>query len=279
MTRLTALDIDGVVETLREYDEQLREQTGKTLKGIACNAVGVSEEDCIELIRPFSIGVVPIKTGEGLIRGFVETVRDVVSHIGFNAFTTKATDVAGTAEAVRAGADILMMADDIRFVALNIKRGMMVDNGISTAKGFVAALDLMCVGISGRDVLVLGGGFVGRSAASEALLRGARVSIFDKEPAMYNRVKEELTHSVNLETSLHEALSSHHLIIEATNASNVIDEKCIGEHTYIAAPGMPLGLTPAAQERIGNRLIHDPLQLGVAVMVIEAAAMDEEPGS
>lgn len=279
MTRLKTPDLEGIVEKLGEYDDMLRVRTGRTLKGVACDAVGIAQGDCCELIRPFTIGVVPIKSGEGMIRGFVETVRAVVAHLGFNAFVTETSDVAGTAEAVRAGADILMMADDLRFVALNIKRGLMVDNGIATAKGFVAALDLMCGGISGREVLVLGCGFVGRWAAKFALERGGRVSLYDHDPEIAGSAKRELDEAVRFEPSLEEALGGHHLIIEATNGHSVIDEEFIGAQTYIVAPGMPLGLTGAAQARIAERLVHDPLQTGVAVMAIEAAAMSEEPGS
>ncbi|MDQ1355513.1 MAG: 3-methylornithyl-N6-L-lysine dehydrogenase, partial [Acidobacteriota bacterium] len=76
---------------------------------------------------------------------------------------------------------------------------------------------------------------------------------------------------VNVEQTLKKALSGHCLIVEATNAAGVIDEIFITPETYIAAPGMPLGLTPAAVRKVSQRLLHDPLQLGVAVMAIQAA--------
>lgn len=49
----------------------------------------------------------------------------------------------------------------------------------------------------------------------------------------------------------------------------------ITPQTYIAAPGMPLGLTRGAVEKIGDRLFHDPLQTGVAIMAIEATLLHE----
>jgi len=44
----------------------------------------------------------------------------------------------------------------------------------------------------------------------------------------------------------------------------------------VAAPGMPLGLTAAAAEKTGLRLLHDPLQIGVATMAVEALARAPE---
>ena len=46
-----------------------------------------------------------------------------------------------------------------------------------------------------------------------------------------------------------------------------IEAKHIQPTTAIAAPGVPLGLSPEAQTRIESRLIHDPLQIGVATMM------------
>jgi pyrrolysine biosynthesis protein PylD len=274
MTRLKAEDLKGIVDSLGRYDELLRRRTGRSLKEVACDAVGVEAADCCSLIEPFTVGVVPICSGEGVLGGFVESVGAVVEHIGFRAFVTEATDVAGTAEAVKHGADILMMADDHSFVALNIKKGLMVDNGDATAKGFVAALDLMCGGLGGREVLVLGYGNVGCSAAAAALERGAKVALYDKQPEKYRDLEAETGSSLVVVPSLREALNHYRLIVDATNEGAVIEEAYITPGTYIAAPGVPLGLTEGAVERIGERLVHDPLQIGAAVMAVEAAAMD-----
>jgi len=68
-----------------------------------------------------------------------------------------------------------------------------------------------------------------------------------------------------------EAVRHTNLIIDAAPARNVIKSDMITEDTMISAPSVPLGLTRAALKRIDpQNLIHDPLQLGVAAMAVEA---------
>ena len=96
-------------------------------------------------------------------------MEDILTHIGFNAFLTQNTDASGVAEAFENSADILMMADDRRFVALAPKSCHVIDNAVATGKGFAAELDLMAGGLRGNKVLIIGCGPVGQSAA-EALI-------------------------------------------------------------------------------------------------------------
>ena len=275
MTRLKTGDIKDISGQLAAYDSELLDRTGHTLRGIASHALDIPGEVFQPLSRNVNIGVVPIRGGKGVIEGFSLTVKDIVNHIGFNGFVTDGTDVEGIAGAVEKGAEVIMMADDSRFVALNVKQGRVVDNAGATARGFVAGLDLMVGGLKGQTVLIIGCGPVGRNAALAAFHRGARVSVFDIEAQRSRslaREVEELTgKSVNIEVSFKDALRNHHFLVEATNAAGIIVESFITPETYIAAPGMPLGLTPAAIKTISNRLLHDPLQLGVAVMALEAA--------
>jgi len=277
MTRLKTGDIKDISGQLAAYDRELLLRTGHTLRGIACHALGIPEEDFQCLSKNVTVGVVPIGSGEGVIEGFSHTVKDIVKHIGFSVFVTGDTDVGGIAGAVERGAEVVLMADDSRFVALNVKQGRVVDNAEATARGFVAGLDLMVGGLKGQSVLIIGCGPVGRNAALAVFHRGARVSVFDIEAQRSRslaREVEELTgKSVNIEVSFKDALRNHHFLVEATNAAGIIVEAFITPETYIAAPGMPLGLTSAAVEKISNRLLHDPLQLGVAVMALEAAIL------
>lgn len=274
MTRLKYPDIKNITGQLADYDKELLQKTGRTLRGIACHAVKIKEENLQSQCGSVSIGVVPIRSGKGVIRGFSETVAQIVRHIGFNAFVTSETDVSGIAEAVEKRAQVIMMADDQRFVALNATRGLVVDNSEATGKGFTAGLDLMTGGLKGQKVLVIGCGPVGQSAALEALHWGAEVSIFDidsqRSQGLAKTIRERTHRQVAVEPSLEKALSGHCFLIEATNTAGIIDEADITPGTYIAAPGMPLGLTPAAVRKVSRRLLHDPLQLGVAVMAVEA---------
>ena len=46
-----------------------------------------------------------------------------------------------------------------------------------------------------------------------------------------------------------------------------------------AAPGVPCGVSERAKRRLGGRLIHDPLQIGVATMLVEAARCSDSLNS
>jgi pyrrolysine biosynthesis protein PylD len=179
MTRLKPNDIETISAQLNQYDKELLSKTGHTLRGIACHALGIREEKLRSLCGSVSIGIVPISSGQGVIPGFSQTVAKIVRYIGFNAFVTGDADVAGIAEAVEKKARVIMMADDQRFVALNIARGLVVDNSEATGKGFTAGLELMAGGLKDQKVLVIGCGPVGQSSALAAIHRGAEVSVFD----------------------------------------------------------------------------------------------------
>ncbi len=280
MTRLKSKNIKDISRQLDTYDNELLQKTGHTLRGLACHALGIEEESLKPLMDSISVGVVPIRSGQGILKGFCDTVKHIVQHIGFNAFVTEGTDVAGIAEAVERNAKIIMMADDFRFVALNVKHGRIVDNADATGRGFAAGLDLMVGGLKGQKVLVIGCGPVGQSAALAAVNRGATVSVFDINAHYSNHLAQEIieltNQSITIEPSLDSALHSHQLLLEATHSAGIIDKENITLQTYIAAPGMPLGLTPAAVEKISNRLLHDPLQIGVAVMAIDASISTEK---
>lgn len=272
MTRLKSHDIAGVSAGLEKLDAELREKTGRSLFGIACHAAGIAGKTACDLIASARVGVVPMTCGQGLIGGFADTVRDIATHIGFDAFVTRHTDVAGIAEAFERKADILMMADDDRFIALNIKRHRVIDNALATGEGFAAGLDLMVGGLKDRRVLIIGCGSVGRSAAIACVKFGAKVSVYDVNRQRSVEVAKQLNDlsKVNIQYSLQTALSRYQLLIDATNSANVIGEKEITPDTFIAAPGIPLGLTEAAYAKVKDRLLHDPLQTGVATMGVMA---------
>jgi 3-methylornithyl-N6-L-lysine dehydrogenase len=274
MTRLATDDIKDIKSTLAQYDAELVEKTGVTLRGIACHALNIEEEKLQPLTDSVKIGVVPIKSGLGIIPCFCDSVMNIVEHLGFDAFVTQGTDVAGIAEAVERKSDVIMMSDDYRFIALNIHNGCLVDNTEATAKGFVAGLDLISGGIIGKKVLIIGCGPIGCNAAMDTLRRGGSVSVFDIAPQcclfLKDHIEQIMNRTIKIEKSLKQALRHYHLIIDATNAPDIIDEDAITPLTCVAAPGMPFGMTPGAVKKIEPRYLHDPLQIGVATMVIEA---------
>jgi pyrrolysine biosynthesis protein PylD len=274
MTRLKTEDIKGIASGLNRYDTELFQRTGRTLRGIACHTFNIPEKTFQSIASSVEVGIIPFHSGQGIIRGFTETVGYIIKHLGFKVFITKKTDVSGVAEAVEKNAEVIVMADDQRFIALNIKSNRMSDNSIATAKGYVAGLDLMAGGLEGQKVLVVGCGTVGYNAVLAILHREAGVSVIDVNPNNSYKLAREIYNAtrkkINIEPDLNMALQKHHLLVEATNSPGIIDAKYIRPYTHVAAPGMPLGLTSAAIEKISPRLLHDPLQIGTAVMAVDA---------
>ena len=271
MTRLTTDDITLISDQLQAYDDELIAKTGCTLAGIACHAADISEAEMLKIAADIRVSVVPITFGQGVIPEFCETVANIVSHIGCRALVAQQADVTGLAEAYENKSDILMFADDDRFVAIGVKNGIVVDNAISTAKGFIAGLDLMVGGFKQKNVLVLGCGPIGRAATHTLVQGSAIVSIYDinSECSLYlaNEIKEISNTQINIIEELDQALTDHQFIVDATPAAEIIREPHISAQTYISAPGVPLGLDKDALAKISDRLLHDPLQIGVATMI------------
>lgn len=273
MTRLKTGDIDTISSNLEEYDRELLKKTGQTLLGIACHSCGMNQDRVLDLMKNVTINVVPVTAGEGIITSFSETVCAILNHMNFNASVTEETDTAGVARAFENKADAIMMADDNRFVGLNLKTRSLVDNSEATGRVFAAALDLMVKGLKGSDVLIMGCGPVGTGAARALMELGARLALYDIRPQAAQSLKERLSqypggNEVVLEQDLTSALSRHRHVIEATPVAGTIQENAIFENTFITAPGVPLGITPPGAEKIQDRLVHDKLELGVASMAV-----------
>ncbi len=270
MTRLQSDDISAITSQLNAYDEELLAKTGHRLGQIACHAVEMEEETAREIAPGIKVGIVPVRWGQGEIEGFCEATAGILKHLGFDAFVTGQTDISGLAEAFETRADIIFLSDDNDFVALNTRNRQYIHNAEATGKGFAAGLELMTGGLAGQKALVLGCGSVGGSAARALLKYGAQVSIFD----INSRISREFVNSssrsdadrITIEKDFQYALAGHSLIVDATNAAEIIRSEDISSQTFIAAPGMPLGLSRKAFDKVSDRLLHDSLQIGVATM-------------
>jgi pyrrolysine biosynthesis protein PylD len=112
------------------------------------------------------------------------------------------------------------------------------------------------------------------SAAMTLANYGAKISVYDTDHSrsrfLAAALYKWLNIKVEIEVELITALSQHRFLVEATNSADIIQEQDLLPATYIAAPGMPLGLSPDATLKLADRLLHDPLQTGVATMALEA---------
>jgi len=274
MTRLRSDDIRDVPATLLAYDQALVRMTGRNLSGIACRTCGVSESKLKEIAPETRVGVIPVTWGLGTIQGFAETVKAIVKHLGFEAYITREPNVAGLCEAAEMHSDVIMLSDDDHFSAVHLKTGKSVANAAATGKVFAVGLDLMAGGLAGQSVLVVGCGPVGRYAGFALLQLGAELSVVDldrqKACGFAREARRLLQCEVGVADALHEALLKHRYILDASPAAEIIHEQHVADGTLISAPGVPLGLTGRALTASAGRLLHDPLQLGVAAMIVAA---------
>lgn len=281
MTRLKTTDICQISASLPQYNHYLFSLTGRSLLGIACHAWKFDENKIKALINTFSISVVPITAGMGMISGFSRTVCDILEFLGFPAVVTEQTDTAGIAQAFENNADSIMMADDDRFVGIDLDTRHLVDNIQATGNVFAAALDLMAGGICHQSVLVMGCGPVGAAAAQWLLESGAAVTLYDINPKAAQRLQEKLgsrfnSDAVGIIDQLSSSYFKHDHILEATPAADAIPDNLVSDHLRISAPGVPLGLSDTGCEQLKNRLVHDKLELGVAAMAVKLLSEREK---
>jgi pyrrolysine biosynthesis protein PylD len=175
MTRLTETDVAELTSELVAVEDRLYQATGLGLRDLALRTV-VGDQRCVQL-HGARVASVPISTGQGVITGFSACVVATLLHLGCDAWATTQPDVRGIEAAVAAGAQVIFLADDHRFIALNLTKGGSSDNDHATADGYVTALDAASGGLEGREVLVLGLGHVGRAAVRRLDARDALVFV------------------------------------------------------------------------------------------------------
>ncbi|MCO1604361.1 3-methylornithyl-N6-L-lysine dehydrogenase PylD [Desulfosporosinus nitroreducens] len=255
---------------MEEYNEELVRKTGHTLSEIAAHAIGMHYTDVPD---PGPIAVLPMTCGQGVIGGFSETVAGILSFLGVSTFVPSSPDAKGFAEAMERKAEIVFMADDDRFIAAHLKTGYCSDNSEATGKGYVAALDYMTGGLKDRCVLILGAGPVGRSAAFSVLNFGGKIAVYDKDSKVREKLAQDIFSQsgqyVHLEKDFDSAIKNHRAIVDACPEAGFITQDHLYSDSFIAAPGVPLGVHSDALDQISSRLVHDPLQLGVATMLYE----------
>ena len=266
MTRLTTDDVRALSDRLSEFEAGLKDVTGLGLRELAMNTVA-DPPVCVPL-HGTRVAVVPITSGEGVIGGFGDCVAAILRHLGSDAWVTAQPDVRGIQEAYTGAAEVLFVADDHRFIALNTRKGLCVDDDPATADGYVTALEAAAGGLFSRDVLLLGLGPVGRAAARRLVRRGAKVEVVEPDQA---RLQAALDIGLKLRpVALAEGLARCDLIFDATPSAGFIGADDVSSNTVAAVPGLPSAFTAAAQAVLGARHIHEPLAIGVAVMAARA---------
>jgi 3-methylornithyl-N6-L-lysine dehydrogenase len=273
MTRLVTDQIIDIPEEMQSYDADLLAKTGGTLSQLAAESAGLKDSQTI--IPGCRVAVIPVNSGQGTITGFSEAVCAIAAHLGFQAYITGFSDVGGLVEAYEKNADLVIMADDQFYAAINLNTHLVADNDHATAYGYAFALGKMAGGLSGKEVLLIGSGPVGREAGVALCQAGAIAIVYDldkqKENELAVKLKREFgTQAVLSGMNLVQALERKPLIFDASPGDGFIPADLVYENTMVAAPGLPLGLDEQALGKVGKRLIHDPLQIGTAVMLFKA---------
>ena len=251
---------------LAAYDAHLKSLCGANLTEIALRAAGKSRGRLEAAIHECEVRAVPMTCGEGAITGFAGVVAQIAAHMGFAARASKAADVSGVAEAAAGGASVVFMADEDVFLALNIRNGKYAENTDCTARGFVCALELACGGLCGKEVLLLGYGALGRRAARLLADKRAAVTVYDTAA---KKAEQAAADGFRAAWADPPPYGDFQYIFDATNTGGALDTGILRPGAIIAAPGIPLSLTPDARRAFSATLIHDILPIGVAVMLAD----------
>jgi len=261
MTRLTTENMDSIYQRFPKLEERYREITGKSMLEIAHYASG-TEYVPLEVRKKLTVACVPITAGEGIIKDFSEAVALILKEFAdVNAYVTDETDVTGLNEAIVKNADMVFLADDTVCLCRNLRTGTTSDNGFATGRGFASLLYLNAHERIDEEVLVLGAGKVGSSAYHFFQSRGVPIRWYDlKESTPYDMDPKLQARSWKDQ--------SWKYIIDATTCPTFIDAEHISPGGVVSAPGIPFGLTDAAQNKAGL-VIHDELETGIMVMFCE----------
>lgn len=263
MTRLITEWISDIEETIQSKEVQLKAKTGLDYTALAAKVGGCSAQDIARAAQTVKIGVVPITSGQGVIGSFSQSVAAIVGVMGFQSFVTEKSDVDGIYEAYRCGADLLYIADDDRFLTMNLHKNKVADNNVATAAGYVAALEGLAGTLAGKEVLLLGYGILGKEFLKRLRSKGAAVSVHEIDPDKLSALSKEGVPVV----SRQEEIVRYNLIVDATNEGGWLREDVLHPEVRIAAPGVPLSLNEETYEKFSGRVVHDCLEIGVVAML------------
>lgn len=268
MTRLKSDWISDIKNDMDRYDLEIVSKLGFGLMELACLASGFSKEEFQSKMKTDKIYIIPITSGQGEIDNFAESIKAIIDKLGFNAYITKATDVAGFYEAIIDGADIIFMADDNEFISMNLKSGKIINNDEATAKGFFTALRTIYERnpSDARKVALIGAGKVGSIALAMMKETNMDVSVLDIDPQIKLSISKSEYKTIN---SLDEIIDFD-LIFDASSQGDFIQKGMLKKGAWFIGPGVPISLSSDAILESQERIIHDYLPIGVSTMLTMA---------
>ena len=257
--------ISGLSDELSDLDRYLLRTTGMDLRTLGFRAVGI--DPTTVNVRNYHAAAVPVTSGLGVISGFSRSVADSVRDMGIACDVTAATDVEGFGEALDRGADIILMADDIQYMAFSVRTGKYSNNSYCTAAGYVEALRGAVHGLQGKHVLVLGAGRVGSNMIPILAKQGAFITIADVDRAKAEQAAARNPGTVCADDIAAATRASEYIL----NASPTpIKGELIRPGAIVSTPGVPHVYDAVTQKKA--TIIHDRLAIGTAVMVAQSIA-------
>jgi len=260
MALLTPEDLANMTNALIENDRLITELTGLSLDGL-CRKIYKTAP------KKERIGIIPITAGGGIIGSFSESLLFTAQHFGMDGFITDNTDVAGYYEAVMKGADIILMADDLAYIAHNLRNGKIAHNQIGTGRIYA---EILCraVGSAGKEscskeVLVIGLGKVGTPALETFLKEGQDAYVFDVD----SKRVDEIVSKYPVKKYDPSGSKTFSKIFEATPCADTIPEKCLLQGSLISTPGIPCCISDELIEKYGVRVVQEPLGIGTLSML------------
>ncbi|MDR0768215.1 MAG: 3-methylornithyl-N6-L-lysine dehydrogenase PylD [Methanosarcinales archaeon] len=257
MALLTPEDLANMTNALVENDRLIAELTDYSLDGLCRKVYGTAP-------NKEKIGIIPVTAGGGIIGSFSESLLFAVQHFGMDGFITENTDVAGYYEAVTKGADIILMADDLAYIAHNLRNGKLAHNQICTGRIYAEILCNAKDYIDGKDVLVIGLGKVGTPAVETFLNKKQNVYVFDVDS---KRIDEIASMYPVFKYNPEKEPKSFFKIFEATPCADTICESVLKENSIVSTPGIPRGISDELIEKYNVRVVLEPLGIGTLSML------------
>lgn len=255
MALLTPKDLININKQLQKADSTVQRVTGLDIKGI-CKALYSTSPSSEK------VGIVPVTSGNGIIGNFSASLHAITQYFGFESFVTDMPDVSGYYEAVRDGAEIILMADDYTFLAHNLKNGKMANNQPCTGIIYAEIASRYLKAYS-KDVLVVGLGKVGFPGAAHLVQKGFRVYGYDPDENLIQRAVSNL----GVIPFNPEKPKKFSIIFEATPCANTIPESVLSENCVLSTPGIPCAISEEFRTKYDVQLVAEPLGIGTVSML------------
>lgn len=255
MALLTPDDLININKQLQEADAAVQGVTGLDIKSVCKTLYGTSPGS-------EKVGIVPVTSGNGIIGNFSVSLQAITQYFGFDGFVTDMPDVSGYYEAVKNGAEIILMADDHTFLAYNLKKGKIANNQPCTGIIY-AEIASKYLKADSKDILVVGLGKVGFPGAAHLVQKGFRVYGYDADEALLNRAVSNLgVIPLDLENP-----KKFSIIFEATPCANTISEAVLSDNCVLSTPGIPCAISEELRKKYDVQLITEPLGIGTVSML------------